>query len=143
MPLNRRKNHLIWIGPLVTFAGGVSYFLVFARYPALRDFPWVNLPLVAIGVGLSGIGLAWAFIRPEIFRGKVSGSIGLALSLGIAALFSVYIFSLSYRMPGPSEVSLSIAAAPDSALPDQRGRPVRLGDFRGRKVVLTFYRGHW
>jgi thioredoxin-dependent peroxiredoxin len=29
--------------------------------------------------------------------------------------------------------------APDFELPDQRGEPVRLSDFRGRKVVLYFY----
>ena len=29
--------------------------------------------------------------------------------------------------------------APDFALPDHDGRPVRLSDFRGRKVVLYFY----
>ena len=31
-------------------------------------------------------------------------------------------------------------AAPDFALPDQNGRMIRLGDFRGkRSVVLAFY----
>ncbi len=29
--------------------------------------------------------------------------------------------------------------APDFTLPDQDGRPVSLGDFRGRRVVLVFY----
>jgi peroxiredoxin Q/BCP len=29
--------------------------------------------------------------------------------------------------------------APDFTLPDQDGKPVRLSDFRGRKVVLYFY----
>jgi len=29
--------------------------------------------------------------------------------------------------------------APDFVLPDQRGEPVRLSDFRGRRVVLYFY----
>jgi peroxiredoxin Q/BCP len=29
--------------------------------------------------------------------------------------------------------------APDFELPDQDGRPVRLSDFRGRRVVVYFY----
>jgi thioredoxin-dependent peroxiredoxin len=29
--------------------------------------------------------------------------------------------------------------APDFELPDQDGRPVRLSDLRGRRVVLYFY----
>ena len=29
--------------------------------------------------------------------------------------------------------------APDFTLPDQAGRPVALGDLRGRRVVLYFY----
>lgn len=29
--------------------------------------------------------------------------------------------------------------APDFTLPDDTGKPVRLSDFRGRKVVLWFY----
>ncbi len=34
--------------------------------------------------------------------------------------------------------------APDFALPDSRGRIVRLSDALARgPVVLTFYRGHW
>ena len=30
-------------------------------------------------------------------------------------------------------------AAPDFELPDQDGRPVRLKDFRGQRVVVYFY----
>lgn len=34
-------------------------------------------------------------------------------------------------------------AAPDFLLPTGDGRAFRLSDFRGRNVVLVFYRGHW
>ncbi len=42
--------------------------------------------------------------------------------------------------------SRSVAAgsiAPDFSLPGADGRPHGLGDFRGRHVLLVFYRGHW
>ncbi len=62
----QRRNHLLWIGPAVVFTGFVSYYKVFAFYPDLRDFPWVNLPWVLIGVALTVLGARRAFspLRP-------------------------------------------------------------------------------
>jgi len=34
-------------------------------------------------------------------------------------------------------------AAPEFALLDQKGQSVSLSDFRGKKLVLVFYRGYW
>ena len=53
----RPRNLYAWIGPLVVLAGTVSYFVYFFRFPVLRDFPWVNLPLVALGLLISARGL--------------------------------------------------------------------------------------
>ncbi len=50
-------RHALWLAPLITFVGFVSYYLVFVNIPALRDFPWVNLPLVALGAVLAIVGL--------------------------------------------------------------------------------------
>ncbi len=138
-----KRNHLIWIGPLVAFAGLVSYFMVFARFAALRDFPWLNLPLVILGAVLSAVGAWRAFGRPEVFRGKVLGSLGLALSLSLASLFCAYVFWITYQVPAPSETALALVEAPGFALTSNAGETVRLSDFAGRKVVLVFYRGFW
>jgi hypothetical protein len=143
MSPERGHNHLIWIGPLITIAGCLTYFLIFARYPALRDFPWVNLPLVALGVVVSVVGLARALRGAGSSLGKILGSLGLATSLAFAALFGMYIFSWTYRIPGPTDVSLAIDTADVGPLLNHDGSEVRLSDFRGKKVVLTFYRGHW
>jgi hypothetical protein len=140
---SRPRNHLLWIGPLLTFAGGVSYFLYFARFPALRDVPWVNLPLVLAGLLLSVIALGRAFSRRAVYRGKVLGSLALAFSVLLTGLFALYVFVWSYGLPEPGEVTLSLGEAPDFTLTDQHGEPVTLSALRGRKVVLTFYRGHW
>jgi hypothetical protein len=139
----RRRNHLLWIGPLLTFVGGVTYFLYFARIPALRDVPWVNLPLVLGGLVLSLVAVGRGFARRAPYRGKVLGSLGAVFSLLIASLFTMYIFVWSYGLPAPGERTLSLGTAPDFILTDQHGAPVSLADLRGRKVVLTFYRGHW
>ena len=138
-----RRNHLIWIGLAVTVAGVLSYFMVFARYPVLRDFPWVNLPLVALGFGLSAAGARRAFGRSEVFRGKVLAPLGALLSLFLGSLFVYYIFGLSYVLPPPTEATLSLVRAPGFALASAAGEMVRLDDYRGRKVVLVFYRGFW
>lgn len=132
----------IGLGPVLTFVGGVSYFMFFARFPALRDFPWVNLPLVLAGLALSACGAWRAFARPGIL-GKLLGSIGLLVSLGLASLFGWYVFGLSYGLPEPTQASLALRQAPAFALTNHDGAEVRLEEFRGRKVVLTFYRGHW
>ena len=138
----KKRNHLIWIGPLVTFAGAVSYFLVFARFPALRDFPWVNLPLVVLGAALSAVGVKRAF-PSKAALGKVLAVAGLVFSLLLVAAFATYVFSLSYSLPPPSEITQDLVRAPDFALTSSTGETVRLSDFRGRRVALVFYRGFW
>ena len=143
MAAMRRRNHLIWIGPAVTVAAVLSYFMVFARYPILRDFPWLNLPLAALGVGLSAAAVWRAARRSEVFRGKVLAPLGFALSLLLGSLFVYYIFGLSYLVPPPTEATLSLVRAPGFALASSGGETVRLDDYRGRKVVLVFYRGVW
>jgi hypothetical protein len=139
----RRRNHLLWLGPLVAFAGGVSYFLVFARYPVLRDFPWLNLPWVLAGLALSGVALRRAWTRQATYRGKALGPVGLGFSALLAFLFVFYVFGVSSWLPEPTPTATGLVEAPGFRLLDHRGQPVSLEDYRGRKVVLTFYRGFW
>jgi hypothetical protein len=138
-----RRNHVIALGPIVTMVGEVSYFTYFARYPSLRDAPWLNLTIVAFGVWLSALGVWRAFKLPDRYRGKVAGPFGLCLSLGLALLFCLYVFIWSYGVPAPTGTALSLASAPAFTLPDQDGNEVRLAGLRGRKVVIVFYRGFW
>lgn len=138
-----RRNHLVWIGAVVTFVGMVSYFLYFSRFPVLRDFPWLNLPLVGLGAALSGVAAWGALFRPRPYRGKFLASLGFAFSTLIALAFGAYVFWLSYLLPGPTDTTLDLARAPDFALTSMTGERVHLQDLRGRKVVLVFYRGFW
>jgi hypothetical protein len=140
---DRRRNHALWIGPLVALAGGISYFLVFVRYPALRDFPWVNLPWVLIGLAVSVIGVWRAYARETPYRGKLVGPISFGVSALVSVAFIFYVFGFSYWLPGPTATTLRLTDAPEFTLVDHAQRPVRLADYRGRKVVLTFYRGFW
>lgn len=138
-----RPNHLLWLGPVVGLAGLVTYFIYFARFPALRDFPWVNLPLVLLGATLAAIGYRRARASAPSRWVRWAAGASLLSSILFAALLAAYVFWLSYQIPPPTATALTIAAAPDFTLEDQDGRPVRLADFRGTKVVLVFYRGFW
>jgi hypothetical protein len=131
------------MGPLIVFAGAVSYFVVFAYFPVLRDVPWLNLSLVLVGVVVCVVGLWRAFAESPSGWGRLFAVCGLLVSLSIAGLFVFYVFALSYRLPEPSEETARLDLAPDFTLTDQHGRPVTLSDYRGGNVVLVFYRGHW
>jgi hypothetical protein len=144
MPTERRpRNHALWLGPLIAFGGMVSYFEFFARFPTLRDFPWVNLPLVLIGIALSLGGFWGAYVRGSRWPVKVGASLGLALSLLSGGFLIIYVFSVSNSLPSVTSTTRALEQAPEFALEDSAGRAHRLSDYRGSKVVLVFYRGHW
>ncbi len=148
-PLNQQLkrpslNYFAWLGPIVTFLGAISYFVYFVRFPDLRDFPWVNLPLVGVGACLSIVGIHRAFRVPGYgLMSKVFASIAGLASFGLAGLFCLQIFSLSYQMPAADGVVNVSQPAPDFSLQNQNKQVVELADFRGQKLVITFYRGYW
>lgn len=133
----------ISLGFIVAFGGMLSYFLFFVFTPALRDFPWVNLPLVLIGVGLALIGLRNSFHPSRGWIAKIFAGVSLLLTIGLAGLFCTYIFYLSYQLPDAAEAVAQDAPAPAISLLDQQGEEVQLASFQGKRVVISFYRGHW
>jgi len=139
----RWPKHAVWLGFVVTLFGALSYFLYFAQFPGLRDVPIVNLPIVFLGVVLAGAGCWRMFKQGQGAMGKGLAGIGFLLTLGLAGLFNVYIFSMSYQLPASTAATATEKLAPDFTLADQNGQSVRLSDFRGQKIVLVFYRGYW
>ena len=137
------RNHFVWLGPVVCFVAGVSYFEVFAKFAPLRDFPWVNLPLVLVGWAFSALAVWRAFGRSAQYRGKILGPLGLVLSSGFAGLFIFYVFVYSGRMPDQSSAGMATSHLPDFVLTDHQGQTVNGEDLRGKKAVLVFFRGHW
>lgn len=153
--MKRRWNLLLYGGFLLAIAAFFSYFLFFARYPLTRDFPWVNLLLLAGALGMVGIGLRRAYVQPERYRGHVAGPALATLSLAIAGLFLFYNFSFSRKMPASKGAPQVGQKAPDFTLPDSNGTPVTLsrlwgaaegsaaGAAKDHWVLLIFYRGYW
>tara|TARA_R110002096_G_scaffold123315_21_gene266932 strand:- start:1689 stop:2111 length:423 start_codon:yes stop_codon:yes gene_type:complete len=135
-------KHSIWLGPLITLVGFLSYFLIFAKYPVLRDVPWVNIPLVTLGGVLTVAGL-WRGWNNSRWIKRCFHCVGSLFSVGIAGLLFFYVFSYSYGLPVTSETTKAIERAPDFSLSDANGNLVSLADYRGKKVVISFYRGFW
>jgi hypothetical protein len=86
-----RWNWPIWVGFILVLVGLFSYTF-FAQFPITRDLPWANLLLFAIGALLLIVGLFRAFGRPQLYRGKIFGSILTAIGLFHFGLFSYEIF---------------------------------------------------
>jgi hypothetical protein len=142
--MKRRWNWPIWAGFVVVVAGVFSYEL-FAQYPITRDFPWVNFLLFGIGIALLLVGLFRAFGRPQVYRGKIFGSIFAAIAVLVVALFSYEFLYVLRQVPASAGAPHVGQKAPDFFLLDQNGRPVGLGDLlsNSRGVALIFFRGFW
>ncbi len=121
----------------------VSYFSYFSRFPTLRDFPWVNLPVIVLGLSLSVWGVRDAFRSRAQSRQRNMSLAGLLLSLAVAGFFAWYVFVETYHLPGADGVVQVGSKAPTFRLLDQNSLPVTLSDYHGNKVILVFYRGHW
>ena len=142
--MKRKWNWPIWVGFIVAVAGIVSYEF-FARFPITRDFPWANFLLFGIGAALLIVGLFRVFGRPQVYRGKIFGSIFTAIALLVVAFFSYEIFYVLRQVPASAGAPRVGQKAPDFLLLDQNGKPVGLGDLLSgsRGTVLIFYRGFW
>ena len=146
--MTRKWNWPIWVGFVVVVTGLFSYGF-FVRFPTTRDFPWANLLLFGIGGAFLIVGLFRAFGRPQIYRGKIFGSIFTAIAVLVVAFFSYAIFYVVRQVPASAGAPRVGQKAPDFLLLDQNGKPVGLGDLlRGpsgppKAVALIFYRGFW
>jgi len=142
--MKRKWNWSIWIGFVVAIAGLFSYPL-FAQYPLTRDFPWANLLLFAIGAALLLVGLFRAFGRPQVYRGKIFGSIFVTISFLLFAFFAYEIFYVLRQVPLSAQVPRVGERAPEFTLADPNGSSVALADLLSgsKAVVLIFYRGFW
>jgi hypothetical protein len=141
--MKRKWNWPLWVG-FVVAVGGLFSYQFFIQFPSTRDFPWATLLLFGIGATLVLIGLFRAFGRPQLYRGKVFGSIFAAISLFLFAFFAYEIFYILRQVPISAQAPHVGQKAPEFTLPDQNAKSVALADLLSPNgAVLIFYRGHW
>ncbi len=147
-----KLNWPLWAGFLLSLIAFLSYFLVFARFPATRDFPWANLLLFAAAVALVMLGLRRAFATGRPRRAKIGGAFLTTLSFAILGLFIFAVFIFARQLPASQAAPKVGQKAPEFTLADTDGKPVSLADLRTtrdeqgkspRGVLLIFYRGYW
>ncbi|HKF24124.1 MAG TPA: hypothetical protein VKE93_21305 [Candidatus Angelobacter sp.] len=149
-----RRNWPLWLGTaflLVTV--GINVPQIYALDIPQGILPWLGLVVPAVAVACFVVGVRRAFAQPEIYRGRITGSI---LSLIALLLFvgSVWLFSHVRDVPPSSSAPKIGQKAPDFTLPNTSGQPVTLNALlsmpidsstgaRPKAVLLVFYRGYW
>jgi hypothetical protein len=150
--MKRRWNASLWVGFLVVLAAPATYVTVFVRFPATRDFPWATLLIFCAGLVLIARGLRRAFREPQLYRGKVAGTILMTLGVAIFGQFAFTMICTVRQLPPSNGAPQVGQKAPDFTLPDKDGNPVMLsklfepgadGGEGARAALLIFYRGYW
>jgi len=149
----RRRNWHLWAGFFLNILGVLSYFLVFARYPATRDTPWANFLILAAGIGFVISGLRRAYGQSQQYRGKIAGPILALLSLFAVGSFCFLIFYATKQMPKAAGAPRVGQKAPEFVLTDTNHKEVSLANLMTlplpnsstppKGVFLVFYRGYW
>ena len=141
--MKRKWNWPIWVGFIVA-VGGLFSYEYFALFPITRDFPWASLLIFGIGAVLLLAGLFRAFGRPQLYRGKIIGSILAVVALLFFTFFCYETFYVLKQVPLSAQAPRIGEKAPEFTLSDQNGKQVALADLLSPKgAVLIFYRGHW
>ena len=137
-----RRNHGLWLGPLLALAGLASYFTIVSRWRELSDTPWLNLAVLAAALGLSLAALPKAWSGGGLLR-RAAALGGLVISGLCATTLVYYCFFLSYGVPDPARALPEGRPVPELTLLDDRGRSVELAELGRGDTVLVFFRGHW
>jgi hypothetical protein len=133
-----RQLGLAVAGLATGLAGVVGYLVVVfhlgGRLPSVRNGAVPNWILVGLGLALSTAALVRA-------RRRTAPALLLLVNGGVAAAFAALLFVIT-ALPPATGPAIG-APAPSFTLQDQARRPIRLEDFRGKPLLLVFYRGHW
>lgn len=144
-------NWQLWAGFALTLFSFLSYPFLFIDYPILRDFPWLNLILFALALGLLILGLRRAFRASGKPIWKVSAVVVATLGVLIMVFFVFIAFIEARRLPASAGAPQVGQKAPEFSLADTNDKPVALSELiaqpinnkPAKGVLLIFYRGYW
>ncbi len=146
----RRRNSAVWLGLILAIVALLSQGLFFVKVPGQNALPWLSLALATVAVILVLVGVKRAFFQPQLYRGKIAGSIIAVISLLLFAV-TVFGFVTARKIPGTTGVPQVGQKAPDFTLADTNGQNISLaqllstpvGNAHPKAVLLVFYRGYW
>ena len=150
----KNLNIILWVGYLVVLIGGLSYRPFLVQFPITRDVPWVNMLMFVVGIGLMGVGLKRAFQKPNIYRGRVVGTIVAIAGVAGISYFFLRVYYFERQLPISINAPRVSQKAPEFTLLDTDGNSITLSELlassggastssKTNGVVLIFYRGHW
>lgn len=155
MTEKRRNTALLaaWLVTPAAFLINLVYF--FLQFPGEWLLPWVNLAVFILALALCVTALRRAFGQPEVYRGKIAGSIITVLACLLFA-FTIFVFRVARQMPETAQAPQEGQKISEFTLTDTGGNPVTLSslmngplpksprpDGRPKAVLLVFYRGYW
>jgi peroxiredoxin len=149
-------NWPLWAGLALSPVGFLSYPMLFVRWPATRDVPWVNVLLCGAAAVLVLAGARRAFEQGRFRAVRIVGSLAVAaVTAFILANFVLVAFVYPRDLPSSAGAPQIGQRAPAFSLQDEHGRLVSLsellstpiptktggtGDSRApRGVLLVFY----
>ncbi len=151
----RRRNRALFDGTVLMVLAILSNFPVLyaLNFPGQGLLSWIILALPAISVVFFIVALKRAFGQPEMYRGKILGSILGVLSVLLFA-GSILLFQHCKDLPKSAAAPQVGQKAPDFTLNDTGGKPVSLSQMLAtpidttsgkapKAVLLVFYRGYW
>lgn len=154
----RRRNRALLIAVAILFLSvliglPIVYPALYAAGIPATVLPWISLALPLMGLVFCFVGLKRAFGKPEIFRGKVAGSI-LTVGSVLFVAVSVMGFMFARALPASAHAPQVGQKVPDFTLNNASGQPVSLSALLStpidpasgkapKAVLLVFYRGYW
>jgi hypothetical protein len=145
----KRTHWALWLGLLLTVLGAVGNGLSLDRL-STETSTWLIVAVPVLGVVFLLLGVIPAFRQPQVYRGKLWGSILTVLSLLLCA-GSVTVFVFTRHLPRSAGAPQVGQRLPEFTLPDSTGKSVSLpqllagapGSPAPKGVLLVFYRGYW
>ena len=147
----KKINWQIWAGFFLSLVAGLSYPLLFVRWPLTRKFPWANLILFAIAVVLLFLGLRRAFKPERRVLSKIFSSLAATFGILLLAGLLFMIYVMGSWLPASTGAPQVGHKAPDFTLTDSNNKPVTLAQLLTepfnkkppKGILLIFYRGYW
>jgi hypothetical protein len=149
----KRWNWRLWAGFGLTIGALVSYVFFVMETRAVF---WPALLLFVVAAVFLVSGWKRRSREPELYRGKIAGSVLTTLSVLIFGLFGFVVYEVSKAFPEAKNAPQIGQRAPDFSLVDANGRNFTLAQLRStpiansgdaaratKGVLVLFYRGYW